>query len=873
MLSLLTACFLLGLFLGSYLAFFPLTVSSLLFVIGLVVTWLERKGTIAIRDGLFSFAVILGGALYWPVYDYAASGTIPLAPSVDGTTRIVGRIVEPIRRTTDQNILIVEADEVGTPPTATSVSGRMRLTWRHPDMPVLQGDRIEYRGHLHAPHGLNNPGGFDFEVYLAGQGITAVSSVTGPGRLQRLESGLDSWRWAPWATIDSWRLRIQRAVETSLDQPLRGLFLGLILGEQHELPSRIRDAFMATGTVHILSISGSHLGLIAFLNFVVVRTVCRTLPIRWTLTLNRVRLTGTRLAILATAPVVLVYALLAGAEVATIRALVMVLAFLFATWVGRDKPLLPILSLTALLMLLDNPRALFDVSFQLSFLSVFAIALYLSFLPEDRAPDPLPPEQAIGIPPLALRLNWARAGRWLAHSLLLSLAISLVTLPLVARYFHQFAWISPFANLVIVPLAGFLVVPIGFVSALWLLASGSESLPLTQLNEAVLWLLTETTAVWANIPSVDRHVAAPSLLMMFTYYVLLALAVRPNVRQPTRLAATGSLTAVLLWWAVSPAAALLPGQMRITFLDVGQGDAAVIQLPQDQGDLRAQTIVIDGGGRYGQFDLGAAVVGPYLWDQDIRRIDHLIGTHPQLDHIGGLPWLIRHFEVGRYWGNGVSRTERFYQDLQQALSEKGLKEHIPTAGETVAAEAGCALSIMSPIQSEGTPVGLDWSNRSGSTLNNLSVVSRLNCGAASFLFAADLERLGLTRLVQHQLAPRTQVVKVPHHGAASSLNLPWLRATAPQIAVISVSRHNPYHHPNPQVLSAYREQGSRLFRTDQDGAITVTASTQSQDLLISAASQLKFERVPLTDAVWNREQRNYRRVCLRQFGPLCLKQV
>jgi competence protein ComEC len=461
----------------------------------------------------------------------------------------------------------------------------------------------------------------------------------------------------------------------------------------------------------------------------------------------------------------------------------------------------------------------------------------------------------------------------LTHSLLLSLAISLVTLPLVARYFHQFAWISPFANLVIVPLAGFLVVPIGLISALWLLASGSDSLPLAQLNEAVLWLLTETTALLAKIPSVDRHVAAPSLLMIFTYYVLLALAARPNVGQSTRLAAAGSLTAVLLWWGVSPASALHPGHTRVTFLDVGQGDATVIQLPPAQGGRKDQTIVIDGGGRYGQFDLGASVVGPYLWDQGIRRIDHLIGTHPQLDHIGGFPWLIRHFEIGRYWGNGISRTERFYQDFQQALSEKGLKEHIPTAGEIVAAEAGCALSIVSPIQSEVTPVGLDWSNRSGTTLNNLSVVSRLACGAASFLFAADLERLGLAKLVQHRLAPRTQVVKVPHHGAASSFDLPWLRATAPQIAVVSVSRHNPYHHPNPQVLSTYQELGSRLFRTDQDGAITITVSTQSQDLLISAASQLKFERVSLTDAVWDREQRNYRRVCLRQFGPLCWKQV
>lgn len=870
MLALLTACFLLGLLMGSYLPFFPVTVFCLLVVIGLAVTRLEWKERIAAREGLLCFAVVLAGTCYWPAYNFAASGGISLPPSIDEEpTRIVGRVTEPVRRISGQHILVIEVSETGTPPVATPILGRVRLTWRQPDVPVLQGDVIEYQGRLHPPHGLNNPGGFDFAAYLAGQGIVAVSSFTGPGRLHRLESGLDSWRWAPWATIDSWRLLVQQAAEASLDQPLRGLFLGIILGEQHELPARIRDAFMTTGTVHILSISGSHLGLIAFLTFVIVRALCRPLPNRWTLTLNRWRLTGTRLAILATVPVVVGYALLAGAEVATRRALVMVLAFLFAAWSGRDKPLLPILSLTALSMLLVNPQALFDVSFQLSYLSVLAIALYLSLRAEDPESDSSSFDPAPTVPLRSFRPNWGRAGQWLIQSLLLSLAITLVTLPLVARYFHQFAWISPFANLVIVPLAGFVVVPVGLVSALWLLASGGEGLPLVQLNEAVLRLLTNTTELWATIPAVDRHVAAPSLLMLCAYYALLALTVRPDSQKPTRLAAIGSLAVLLLWWAMSPVTTLLPGQVRVTFLDVGQGDATVIQLAGDQDDQRDQTIVIDGGGHYGQFDLGASVVGPYLWDQGIHRIDHLIGTHPQLDHIGGIPWLIRHFEVARYWGNGVPRSEAFYLDLRQALSEKGLNELIPAAGETIAAEGGCVLSIVSPMPSEITPVGVEWSPRSGSALNNLSVASRLECGAASFLFAADLERPSLARLVQQGLAPRTQVVKVPHHGAASSLDLAWMRATAPEIAVLSVGRYNPYRHPHPQVLASYQAQGSLLFRTDRDGAITITGSAGSQHLLISSASQLKFERVSLTKTVWEQERRNYHRVCLRQFGPAC----
>lgn len=871
MLHRLTACLLTGLLLGSYLPFFPLTVACLLFTISLAVTWLEWKERVTVREGVLYFAVILAGTCYWMAHEHLLGVRTALPLSAEAPTRIVGRIVEPVLRITGQQILVVEITESETPPIATPISGRVRLTWRQPDVPVLQGDLIEYRGRLHPPHGLNNPGGFDLETHLAGQGIVAVSSITGSGRVSKLESGLDAWQWAPWAMIDSWRLQVQQAAGTSLDQPLRGLFLGLILGEQHELPVRIREAFMTTGTVHILSISGSHLGLIAFLTFAIVRLLCRMMPNRGILWLNRWRLTGTRLAILTTVPVVSVYALLAGAEIATRRALVMVLAFLFAAWSGRDKPLLPILSMTALLMLLVNPHVLFDVSFQLSFLSVLAIALCLSLLTERTAPEACSPDgtstEEITVP--TVQLPWIKAGRWLLHSLLLSLAITLVTLPLVARYFHQFAWISPFANLVIVPLAGFLVVPVGLGSALWLLASGGDGLPLAQLNEAVLRLLTEMTTLWASIPYVDRHIAAPSLLTLGTYYVLLALAILPNVRRQTRAAAIASLAAVLLWWTIPPSTTLLPNQVRVTFLDVGQGDAAVIHLAGDQDTQRDQTIVIDGGGRYGPFDLGAAVVGPYLWNQGIRRIDHLIGTHPQLDHIGGLPWLIRHFEVGRYWGNGVSRSEAFYQELRQALSERGLKEYVPNDGDTVAAEVGCALRILSPGQPESPLAHLEWSTRSGSTLNNLSVVARLECGATSYLFAGDLERQGLARLLHQTLAPHAHVVKVPHHGAASSLDLTWVQATSPQIAVLSVGRSNPYHHPHPQVLASYRAVGSRLFRTDQDGAITITGSTRSPHLLITSASQLKFERVALAGPIWEQERRNYRRICLRQFGPDC----
>ena len=837
MLPSLTVAFLIGLVCGSQTPFFPVVLFSLLAGVAIGLSLLERGGLLESRHGLFLYASLLSGVLYWsaatppPAFHQA-----PLNRRDILQTEITGRVAAPVQHGPDRQTVLVETDEVN------AESGRVRLVWREPGSALHHGDRIAFRAKLHPPSGSLNPGGFDYATYLERQGIDRVATVTGSDAVHLLESGARTWRWIARNQIDRWRGMIRDAAIHTLNQPALGIFLGIVIGERGHLQQELQEWFMITGTVHLLSISGSHLGLVALVIFWLVKRVVLWLPSALLLALSRT-LTPSRIAILLTWPTVALYALLAGAELATIRSLVMITLALVAVWLGYERHLHHAMAAAALLIVVHDPRAIFDISFQLSFLSVLVIVQTAWWLMQW--------EEGTAHIERSVARTVAGYGR---DALLLSASVTLATLPVVAIYFNQVPWMGILTNLIAIPFTGIVLVPLGLLAAVWTVVTGAGGLVMGWGLEQMLTWMVQGLRWCAGFPGGEWHIAAPSIPAIILFYAGLFVASASLVSHRLRIIGTGVVLLLVCWWISSPRLGLDGDRWRVTFLDVGQGDSAVIEL------LDGQTVLIDGGARYERFDMGRGVVAPFLWNRGIRRVDHVVGTHQQLDHVGGLIWVLRHISVGRYWGTGVERSEQFVADLKAALRDKHIHEQFAVSGQDVLRPGPCRLTILNP--SEEAQIHLAAQHHSGTLLNNQSIVSRLQCGGHSILFAADIEVDGLRQLSEEGHRPVT-LLKVPHHGARSSLDRDWLGQIHPGHAVISVGQANPYGHPVESVLQAYADQNVAVSRTDFDGAIWVTGRLSTSEFVVTRMRDLIPRPVEPQLCLWRCEQENWQRLWLQ----------
>ncbi|HKP00614.1 MAG TPA: ComEC/Rec2 family competence protein, partial [Nitrospiraceae bacterium] len=426
--------------------------------------------------------------------------------------------------------------------------------------------------------------------------------------------------------------------------------------------------------------------------------------------------------------------------------------------------------------------------------------------------------------------------------------------PLVAYYFNQFPWLGLFTNVVAVPVMGILLVPLGLGIGVWEVIVGGTMLPLASLNQWLLEHFAAAVRLVSMLPGGEWHVAAPSVLAMAAFYCCLGLLWRRAGGRLFQWAAGAGVLLILLWWAWSPRMFFDGDRFRVTFLDVGQGDSAVVELPD------GQVVLIDGGATYERFDMGRGVVAPFLWNRGIHTIDHVIGTHPQLDHVGGLAWVLGHFTVKRYWGSGEIRDELFYRRLQESLVVQGLHEEVAREGQEILSSGPCRLVVLNPPAGEPLDVPLRDSHVGGHVLNNRSVVTRLTCGTHSMLFTGDVERDGLSRMTNSISLEPIDVLKVPHHGAVSSLNRDWLTSVRPQYAVFSAGRRNPYGHPAAAVLDAYGLEGSTVLRTDRDGGVWFTGGVSDETLHVHRARELLWQPTNRGSCLWVCEQANWARV-------------
>jgi competence protein ComEC len=713
----------------------------------------------------------------------------------------IGTIDEAVSHFSDHTTLILKTEKIETRNHEFSASGKIKLSINRPlEMALAYGDQIKVPLNLREPHGFKNINSFDYGEYLTRHGFRATASLTHPEKLQVTgrTGGIPVLR-----IIYQWREKIRENAVRTLKGDGLALFLAMVIGESGYLNNSLRDVFMASGTTHILSISGSHLALVAMLVFGAVRIFLLRLPEPALLRLGKTILPS-RLALWLSIPPVLLYGLLAGNQVATNRSMIMMVTFLIGNLLNREQNLLNPLGLSALVILFFDPLQVFDLSFQLSFSSVLSIALVLD--PIHQKPRPSPEER----PFLNIRfLKYPRILKWtenIKNYLWISLATTLGTAPLVAYHFNQFNWVGLIANSIIIPMAGLIIVPLALLSSFLSLLTGAPFLYFGSLNQAFLDLFIKIEVFFASFPLAELHLASPSPFYLILFYalILMLLYVRVNVRIKVF-----ALTLVVLLpfgWYFGPKINLHSKELRISILDVGQGDASFIEFPD------GKNMLIDGGGLYHEFDAGRLAVAPFLWNRGVSHIDYLVATHPQADHIGGLIYILKKFSIGEVWTNGTVKESRISTDFEKMVKKYVFIENIVQEGDRFK-EGESVLSVLNP----------HLKNRRGSASNtqenNDGIVLKIDYGSRSALFTADIEKEAEESILDEHPAMNITLLKVPHHGGKGSALPAFVQALSPEVSVFSAGAHNPYHHPHSDTLLLYQNLNTRIYRTHQDGGV------------------------------------------------------
>ena len=574
--------------------------------------------------------------------------------------------------------------------------------------------------------------------------------------------------------VDAARRRAEDALTARLPAREGALARGMVLGQDEAVDRRVREDFRVAGLAHVLAASGQNVVLLAAL----------ALPVLAVLGL------GLRGRLLALLGLIAVYVPLAGGGPSIQRAGIMGAAGVAATLAGRPASKWYAIGLAAAGTLLLSPFATQEPGWQLSFAAVIAMAL--------------------GAPRLTRALSDRGCPRPLAVATALTVAATLGTAPLLAHHFGQVSLAALPVNVLAAPVvAG--VMWVGMAACALAQAAPGLAAVVTLLAVPALGFLEALAHLAASVPHAAVELAEPGPLAVAGLYGAAALLLAvPRLRLPATGLGAAAATVALAWPARGAAAPPPPGEVRVSFLDVGQGDATLVQTSD-------AALLVDAGRPEGG-------ILRRLEQAGVGRLDLAVATHDQDDHSGGLPTVLRRRRVDLLLDGGSDSSTPAHAALVAAARARGVRRVAPDAGQTIALGRTLRFTVLSP---EAEPAEL----HAGADPNLRSIVARVSAGAFDLLLTADAESEATGGLS----LPAVEALKVPHHGSEDPGLPETLGQTRPRMAVIEVGRRNTYGHPTPQALGALRAARVPTYRTDRDGTVTLTASEADGSLRVATA--------------------------------------
>jgi competence protein ComEC len=662
---------------------------------------------------------------------------------------------------------------------------------------ILAGQSIGVRATLQPAPANNVPGAFNYRQYLARNKIYVTGWVQSPLLIQRVapleRSSAEMFGYA----IERLRFFIGEQIHRSLPGGAGALYRALLIGDRSTIQRDHYEILKRAGILHILAISGMHLGLLAALAYAALYWLLRRCASLLIL------IDARKCALFLVLPLLLIYALLAGFQPPVVRSLIMSGGLIIGYGVNRLQSPLTALSLAALLILLFDPMAIESPAFQLSFAAVTAIFLLTPKI-----------NQCFDSITVYRSKTGERVKKFIVTLAAVNVAAALGTFPLMLVHFNRSSLVALPANLMIEPLVCLFSLPIGFISipfmflipdlADFLLSIGGHGLNLAMI-----------IAAWLSAPgSTQLWLPAPPAGLCFLYYLALVVIIvveKVSVRLLAIASFTAAVTAFML--PLSGFSFTERTNSTVSVIDVGHGSAHIIEMKN------GRVAVIDAGAKSRPgYDCGAQLIAPFLWFKGIGKIDDIILTHDDSDHYSGISALIERFNPDRLWIPTLASHKPGFDKLLKQADQASMRIISPQPGIII---QGGMESISVIGSSWQAPRENRASYRDSSHGDDNGLVLKFSSAHTSILFPGDITKKREQAMVNAGLDLKSDILLSPHHGSSSSNSYDFLRMVDPDYIIFSSGDARNIRFPNRQTLATVEQLGIAALNTARDGTIIV----------------------------------------------------
>ena len=634
------------------------------------------------------------------------------------------------------------------------------------------GDKIELVGNFKLAQERRNPGGFDYRFYLKTKKIYGIVTTKNTKRLKENNVNIISMIANKTANV------IKNQSKKLLENKKACLLIGLLIGDTDEIDEETKEDFRNSNLTHMLAVSGLHVSYVL-------------LAVNYIITKVKIHKKLSKIIVML---LILFFILVTGATPSVLRAGTMTIYLILGGIFYRRISVFSSLNLSLLVIIIMNPYCLFDVGLQLSYAGTIGI-VYLYPIIKEKIYNK-------------------------ANSILITISANIVIIPIMLYNFNTISLTFFISNLLAGPIIGIIII-LGFSIIIISLIFFPIANIFSKILNLLIILFLNTAKACANLPFSKIFIITPTLKFIFLYYCLLVfIIIKERIQIRISIKLKNKVIAILIILVIiNPIkyfSNIKQSNLKIYFVDVGQGDSTCIVTPKNK------VILIDGGGnsKDENYDIGKQTLLPYLLDKKINKIDYCIVSHFDSDHCGGLMYILKKLKVKNIIIGKQYEEYENYKEFIKIAKDKKINIRVVEAGEKITIEKNLYIDVLWPINREKMVIQ--------NAINNNSLVFKLRYINFSMLFTGDIEEIAekeiLDKYKENTEFLKSTILKVAHHGSKTSSTKEFINIVKPKYAVIGVGKDNKFGHPSNVTIENLKTINTEIYRTDEMGEISINVN-------------------------------------------------